>query len=313
MKGRRNLSFSEEISRRRDGANAIFHKFRTSVRDDRHLHVFMEGYEDILYYERLLREIKGLFGVSWNTYNCLGKKNMDRVTQLLRESAYADHNVLFLRDSDFDKFLGVITPSEQLFLTCGYSVENYVCTEGSIAEFIRVAFGVDAQEVNSGAYAKGHSERVKRLFEWMAPTIGAALVAVRNGRQLDLNRIDVRAYYKLLLDGEGLPESIPAEVLAQAGIEEADFNGASLELGRAFVQQDAMRWLRGKYLIECTGLFLAHVREELAGMYRRREITRFRRAGADFAPAVLFERLCPFAHGTPELRGTLAKGLGVAA
>src|SRR4051812_32722033 len=110
------MSFSELISKKRESANAIFHKFRTAVRDDNELHIFMEGYEDILYYERLLSELKGLFGRDWNSYNCLGKRNMDHVAKLFMESAFTDSNVIFLRDSDFDRFLGVIAPTKTVFL-----------------------------------------------------------------------------------------------------------------------------------------------------------------------------------------------------
>jgi hypothetical protein len=306
------MSFSEMLNERRGGANAIFHKFRTSVKEGNELHLFVEGYDDTLFYERLLADLRGLFGQEWNTYNCLGKGNMDRVHQLFRDSAFTQRNVLFLRDSDFDRFLGIRTPSEKMFLTCGYSVENYVCTRESITRFIRAGFGVDAAEVDIPALVASHSGRVEQLFGWMASVIGAALYAVRAGRQLDLNKLGIAAYYTRLA-ADDLPQEMEAETWEKAGIQPGDFSAESAELGHQFVQQDAMRWLRGKYLLECTSVFLAELRATLATRYREGEITRFRRATGDISPSALFERLCPFASGSPELREALSRGVEVAA
>lgn len=308
------MSYQNSINTRRGTANAIFHKFRTAIKPGRELHLFVEGYDDICLYDRLLSDLKGLFGSRWHTYICLGKNNMDRIVQLLRESAFSDRNVLFVRDSDFDRFLGTITADDNIFLTCGYSVENYVCTEYTISRFMRSTFGVDPNEVNIDASSARHVALVNDLFEWMSPVVGAALYAVRSGVQLDLNRLPVSDMYRLLYKGDPLPDTFPKADIDKCGILPEHFNVESLKLGKSFSQLDAMRWLRGKYLLECTSVFLFEERSFLHNEYRLGNISRFnKKNSSDYSAPATFERLCAVAPGTDELRLALSKGLGVAA
>lgn len=304
------MSFQETMDRRRSGANAIFHRFRTAIKPGDDLHIFVEGYDDVCLYDKLLSDLKGLFGVHWHTHICLGKKNMDRIVQLLNESAFKDRNVRFIRDSDFDRFLGNITSNDSLFLTCGYSVENYVCTSDVLQRFFRSNFGVDPLEVDVAARVQTHLDRVARMFDWLSPTIGAAIFAVREGIQLDLNRLPVSDIYKILQAGEALPAGFEEEDLHRAGILQEYFNAESAAQGTAFAQQDAMAWLRGKYLLECTSEFLIEERQQLASDYRAGRISRFnRRSSQDNSPAAVFERLCATAPGSTELRRFLQRGL----
>lgn len=53
------MSFAERLAQRRDTPIAIFHRFRTGIKDDSVLHLFVEGYDDALLYERHLSLSQG--------------------------------------------------------------------------------------------------------------------------------------------------------------------------------------------------------------------------------------------------------------
>jgi hypothetical protein len=307
------MSFRDGLDKRRESSTAVFHRFRTGVKDRTTLHLFVEGYEDITFYSRAIADMKGLFGVESVVHMCFGKKHMDEVLEMFEQSPFRKHNVLFIRDSDFDRFLGRLPESDHLFVTCGYSVENYVCTESALERFIRTTFGVDPAEVDIPSSCSRHVARVEALFEWLAPFLGACIAAVGAGRQLDLNRFDIRPYYKALMKGGALPECLPEAEWLRCGLTAEDFTEASAELGRSYTAQDAMSWLRGKYLLECTATFLKAYQEELYAKHRRREISRFnRKAHPDFSSGAVFERLTSCATINVPLRTVLQKGLRVA-
>lgn len=308
------MSFQADIDARKSGPVATFHKFRTGLRSSADLHLFVEGYDDICFYESVLSEINTETKGRWRIYAALGKKNMAVIVDLFYRSTLHGHNVLFLRDSDFDRFLGQIENTRHVFLTCGYAIENYVCTAESITSYIRSAFGVDSEEVNIRECVEQHEQRVTRLFTWMSPVIGACLFAIKNGRNIDLDAVNITPFYQTLYAQEELPEKLPPEILLSVGLIEDDFNETSNALGTQFTAQNSIQWLRGKFLLQCTGFFLKSFREEHRIKFKNRQISRFnRRSSEDFQLPSVFERLCGFARGTPDLRRALLDRLQDAA
>lgn len=300
------MSFKEKIDARRQTATAVFHRFRTAARLDGSLHLFVEGYDDWSFYGRLLGDLSA--SIPWRMHVCFGKKNMDRVVQLYRSSPFTKHNVLFIRDSDFDRFLGIVPIDDDVFVTCGYSVENYVCNSASLTSFISRVFGVDPYEVDIVAKVDRHFQLVSEVFAWMTEFIGAVLVAIRAGQQLDLDSVDVIATYKAAYEGRPLAPCVPPDQLERCRLDSAHFGAESMLLGRSFTQQEAEWWLRGKYLMLCTCEFLRFQHEELRARHRRKEISQFnRRSSPDFSAPAVFERLSGFTNGTEVLRLALKR------
>src|ERR1700722_2120097 len=122
------------LSGKRKSPSAIFHKFRVDSSIHSRRHIFVESYEDIGYYGRNAGKINGL---SPKFHLCFGKKNLDNVASLYWKSDIKEAIVLFIRDSDFDVFLGSAPRGKDFFLTCGYAVENYVCSEEALEAYLR--------------------------------------------------------------------------------------------------------------------------------------------------------------------------------
>jgi len=297
------MSFHEEIEARSRTAVAIFHKFRTGTKTWDLLNVFVEGYDDVSFYDHALTILTKQDAPTWSFHISYGKGNLDRILDLLLASDYKDKKVVFIRDSDFDLFLSKTSTTDRRFLTCGYSVENYVCTEKAVERFIRAMFGIDPLEVDPAHLAKLHSRNVRALFDWLSPLIGAAMFAVKCGSKLDLDQINVGKLYRALLKGQALPTEIPENLWKTCGILCEHFNDESRQLGLDFARQEAMLWLRGKYILECTSTFLSVQNEILRDAEKSGKITQFnKKSSPDLSPHAVFERLCGFAALTDNFK-----------
>ncbi|MFC0409701.1 DUF4435 domain-containing protein [Roseomonas elaeocarpi] len=301
-------AFKKEIKQRRETPVAIFHKFRTGAKDLSAVHVFVEGYEDSIFYDRILSSVDNNGTSNWKFHICFGKFNMDEIIKLFYSSKFSSSNSLFIRDSDFDAFLRNLPAGDKVFITCGYSVENYVCDTDTIVKFMRTSFGLDATEVDIAAEAAIHAKNIDTLFKWLSPVIGAILEAIQERLKLDLNQVNLEQYYKILYSGNRLPARIPKALWKNVGLEERHFNDESLARGSTFSSSDALAWLRGKYVLECTSIFLSLKFAEYYEKHKARSITRFhRKANSDFSANSVFERLSACSVGSTKLRSRLVE------
>ncbi|MBC6980453.1 DUF4435 domain-containing protein [Caulobacter sp. 17J80-11] len=302
-------SFKDALDKVARRPVAIFHRFRLAAeRHDCDVHVFLEGYDDVTFYGKTIDSAAAKMQKRWVDYICFGKRNLDEVERLYSASDLRNKKVLFIRDSDFDAFLGYAPIKDYVFLTDGYSVENYVCTVDTIKTFVTRNFGIDTSEIAVDDIGNEFKERVRLLFTWLKPLLGAALAAVSSGRQLDLDKLDVSTPFKAALRGEDLPEAFdPAQLLA-IGLRDSDFSIESTTLAERFSNNDDARWLRGKYLLTAASIFLEHIGSRLLTAHKEGKIHRFnRRANTNYQPSMIFERLCAYADQPPGLEEALTR------
>jgi hypothetical protein len=275
----------------------------------------VEGYDDTVLYGRFLHDqMHGTtVRLSLRDYICFGKHNLDLVVEMYQNAGVKHRNVIFIRDSDFDRFLNKLPEAARLFYTCGYSVENYVCTEEALTRLLVTTFGIDVTEVNVSERVGLHVARIEQLFTWLTPFFGACLAAIRDGRQLDLNKYSIVTQYQRLARGEALGEFVATAEVEGCGLRPDDFTEENGKLGSSYTSQSALWWLRGKYLLQCTAVFLRAEAEELHGMHKQGRIVRFnRKASKEFSVNTTFERLASVARPSGPISEAFQKLLAAA-
>lgn len=299
------MSFADDLLERRKSPVALFHRFRTSTNKSNTINLFVEGYHDNLYYTSVYSRSDVSEFFQMKTYITLGKKNLDKVYDLYVRSDIKYRVVGFVRDSDFDFFLGNIKPTQSLFLTCGFSVENYVCSNRALTGFYRSVFGVDPDEVDIESRCASHFLTVDRLFESMAAFFGATMRVSSQQRPVDMDKFDVVSAYNKIREAKQIIELKPND-FKDCLLGDDDFDSEALSVGGKFVSQKSDQWLRGKYLLICTCEFLKTEYETLKIMYHNKEITQFNRASSvDFSKNSVFERMAGGAIPTQHLRDYL--------
>lgn len=122
------------LTRVEQNLNTAFMLFNNSIRrDDPDLpYLFVEGY-DRDYYEVVIKPLnKSTFSPVF--VPCHGKKNVIKMHQKLStNSSYDSLHLLYFVDKDYDDNSSLST---DIFVTCGYSVENYYCGSDVIEAFL---------------------------------------------------------------------------------------------------------------------------------------------------------------------------------
>lgn len=298
------MTLEEILEKRKRSAVAVFHRFRLAVAKGNVRTVFVEGFADKFYYTRFLPD--GRFEAA-DVRITFGKRNMDRIIQWFYAEDYGSETAIFIRDSDFDRWLGSVPTGDHVFITCGYSVENYICSAESLRRFFEEVFCVEPGEIDIAAEVGRFTAALQRVFTWMAPLIGAILWALReDGRTLELDALPITPVFRAALEGGDLPE-VAAFDYAAANLEAGDFRPESAELGEAFCQQGAYWWMRGHFLTSFAGAYLEFMYAELNARRKAGEIEHLNRTiSGDFSPAGTLERLASLSAPTDRLLAAFA-------
>ncbi len=287
--------FEKTLSERSKSAIAVFHRFRIEVRVKPSANVFVEGFDDLSFYRYFLR-LNGDVRMRVT----FGKRNMDRIIEWFYAEGFSDTNTLFIRDSDFDRYLGFLPTGDHVFVTCGYSVENYVCSAESLVQYIKDRLCLSEEEYDFSADIKRLNELLTKLFVWYAPLMGAVIKRKRADKDVDLDLIDFRKTFRALLEGGGLPE-FDAKDYCVGGIELEDFND-SLDDGVSYTSQEPFYWIRGHQLVGVVSDYLEYIHGVYLDKFKSGELMQFnKKAAQGYNSHSTFERLIAFTDGTDAL------------
>ncbi|MBY6042398.1 DUF4435 domain-containing protein [Phaeobacter italicus] len=267
-------NFIRLLQEKQKSPTAIYHKFRTSSLRSDCCYIFVEGYEDKEFYPQKFLDAGG----KAHTTVCFGKKNLDKVFEEFKNSPVERVKVGFIRDSDFDFFLGKISEAEEFFITCGYAVENYVCSEESLSRYIIERMGVDENEVDHTHSLATYRELVDDLNNWLIPVYARVFQAISECREIDLDKLNIQNYAKMHLRGNGLPDINTIDDLKKMGFDEGIPVEKYFESANEYSKKESFLALRGKYLLAVATEFLKFLSEELLAKHKAKEIINFNRA-----------------------------------
>lgn len=127
------MSYLSKLRDRRKTPGAVWHKLRTSISTEKfEFYAAFEGEEDEEFYSHFI--YKRYPGLRFRPLICEGKGGVLALRSEVIRMYGSARNVIFFVDSDHDKFVGVNNDGENTFITCGYSIENYILDESVIIE-----------------------------------------------------------------------------------------------------------------------------------------------------------------------------------
>ena len=234
---------------------------------------------------------------------CFGKKNLDKVHDEYKKSPIERVKVLFIRDRDFDVFLDATPGGENVFFTCGYSVENYVCSLLSIRRFLSEKLGVDATEVDIDRHLDRFAAIVETLNSWLVPIYARIFDAISDGNSMDLDAIDIEKYARIVVQGGTLPDANNIPELEAMGLSSDHPSVTSVGKAEAYVNGDAKLSIRGKYLIISAVVWIRATADELLHLHKRGSISQFNRSAcSQINGPQVFSNLTAKAEPTERLR-----------
>lgn len=265
--------FLEAITRKKKSPAAIYHKFRTGNLSREYYYAFVEGYEDKEFFPGAFRKE----GMELKCTICYGKKNLDEILSLYKVNPVNRVRVLFIRDRDFDAHLGLAPEAQNLFLTCGYSVENYICAPEAIVQYASEKMGVDENEVNAEEISKRFQNLILKLNYWLTPVYARSFEAIKKGINTELDALKFETYCKKALKDEELPDADTLEELEKMNLAGINASEESKSSAEKYVATGSSG-LRGKYILKALVEFLKKEAEVLLTMHKNEEIVAFNRA-----------------------------------
>ncbi len=245
------MSYVEELVERAKGSVVAFHKFMLSQSEKRLVHVFVESAVDMLFYKPHIE--RRAFKTA--TYDCVNRDGVLDVMTLIMNQTKRLNECLFMIDADYkrftfgEKFLQHPWTS-RLFVTKGYSVENYFDINAIIDYIIVERNGRD----NSSSQASALSDNIKAAFchvKSKGALISAVMIGIRD-QQLTANFNDFafQQCFRMTPCFVWSQKRIIRHFLKSAGVDPRSINwkGVISKL-RMFRHEEPYKWFRGKYYL----------------------------------------------------------------
>ena len=136
------MSLKETMVEEASGIEVIFKSFIENKKKMNYF-LFFEGKDDSKYYTIRFSNISAKN--EYYMYYCDGKKNVIEIYWKIKKNTIEDTNksLLFFVDRDFDKYLEL---PDDIYVTDGYSIENYYFTDYAIRNLLKCEFNFQQSE-----------------------------------------------------------------------------------------------------------------------------------------------------------------------
>ena len=137
---------------------ALLQLMQTYNRHDDQVFFIVEGKDDVAFYMAMLQRYPKISDRS-SIIVAGNRKNVIRTHDELNWKRYSKKRVFFFVDRDLSDFTKEYTPkSKNIFVTDGYSIENYIFTKELLSKSLRIFF--DTRKIN-----EEDEELIKSLFD----------------------------------------------------------------------------------------------------------------------------------------------------
>lgn len=277
-----------------------FHRFVLLHREQQtDLFCFFEGYDTHYYFPRInnLNEDN-------HTIICGNKKSVLESHEFIVRK-YPNYKTLFFVDSDFDE-----TKSQpNLYVTIGYSIENFYCTANVLSRILRNEFFLKITDLEYLKILELFHKRQKEfhkasslfnLWYYTAKLKAAANSTFVNASLNDKFVKDFISYNRdNTISANYTLEDIKAKFPNAIDISEAELNSCKEE----FYKKDPILRFRGKYELEFFLKFLTFlINDSNKEKIILKKKTKFR-----FDPAIALSQLSQYAETTECLKDFLTK------
>lgn len=122
--------FKETLTEAKNGLSTIQHEFLLEYKKDKkHIYAFVEGPEDVCFYQNFLKSHLNNKKCTTQFYPCSNKNNVLSILECLNWDKISSKQVLFFIDRDLSYFFKEkVKRKRNLYITDGYSIENSIVT-----------------------------------------------------------------------------------------------------------------------------------------------------------------------------------------
>lgn len=146
----------KDLLKKTQSSKVSFHKFVLLHRKYKtDLFCFFEGADSQYYFPRI-----NLYNEDNHPIICGNKKSVLESYDFIK-SKYPSFKTIFFADSDFDDIIA----KKDLYMTCGYSIENYYCSEKVLSRILKNEFFLKVVDEEYLAFMEIFKKRQKEYHE----------------------------------------------------------------------------------------------------------------------------------------------------
>jgi hypothetical protein len=245
----------EYIDKKSQNYHSIKSKINILPHDIINIYLY-EGTDDILFYNHHIRQ---KHGNKINALKCHGKEN---VLKLQKDYDFKHRKPLFFIDKDFDDYLGKTYPqNDNLFVTQGYSFENYLVTSIALSILLQDIADLSLHDSKAKNYLEKYEHAYHTFINAMKSLMELAVNCHKNKKAINLNNIDYKNFCSFFTLSHDL---------------EVFFNENYLDEFKRLTQSETAintliifdifehnKWLRGKYAIFFLRKFFDGIQNQL--------------------------------------------------
>lgn len=266
----------------------------------RRLHAFVEGRDDPAFYRHHVEAAARRYALEAEIWRLNGKSEVLEARKFIEKRYLANPRVLFFVDKDHDELVGAPGRETErtLFVTSGYSVENYLVSADVIRLIMIDFWGLDSASRVILAVCDAFEQSLEQFRSGVRVWMAWALSARRRGARPCLENLKLKKLFafesassvKWLWpeDAAALLEMFAHDCGVELGLSNAEVASADRELAAL----EPMKWMRGKSEL----LFLVRFVDHILGSAKEAEIAPKQRTSLtlDNAVEVLAPRVsCP--------------------
>lgn len=276
-----------------------FHKFVLLHRKHKtDLFCFFEGTDSQYYFPRI-----NLINEENHPIVCGNKKSVLESYDFIKYK-YPDYKTLFFVDNDFDETI----TKDDLFCTCGYSIENYYCNENVLSRILKNEFFL---KVTDSEYKLIMDLFKKRQKEFHKATSLFNLWYFSSKRKAKKNKTTVNANLNdkfvkefIIFSFDSITATYSLEDIKNKFPNAIEVNDDDLKFYKEdFYSKDPILRFRGKYEFEFMLKFLSYIIDDANNSKKiLKKKTKFK-----IDPAIALSQLSQYAETTNSLKEFLKK------
>jgi len=190
------MNFLDRLRDARNPADVYLQFIKNYREDEKTIHSFFEGNDDISFYSHFIEQIFPKNYLDFK-YVCQGKKNIYEVYKKVIERVSNKSRTLFFVDKDLSDFINEDLPKyENLYVTDYYSIENFFVTKTMIRkiceDFYHITDTTQISEIKSR-----FQQELKTFYRYLLPIMSWVIYLKQQGYQVNFNNLQMDKLFQL--------------------------------------------------------------------------------------------------------------------
>ncbi len=251
---------------------SALHEFLTGYKkNEKIIYGFVEGKDDPVFYTSY---IESMIPEDWELklFSSGGKNNVIRIYDKLDWRTFKKNRICFFVDRDLSEMIPEkITIDKNIYITTGYSVENYVVKPNICVRVLKEIYGFDDILDEDFIYVKSLFEKeIESYMRLMIPVMSLILSWRRSSQKCNLNNINLK---KILTINTGVVSEIDSTktlhiVHKHCGVPFTNNVDLSKEEKDFKLGANYKKYTRGKYLLWFLIEFCNSIHSEAVNMFK---------------------------------------------